>query len=150
MELYESYRECEQHLDQLMKDFSAEAQKARNLLSQMKSEMTSAHTSISIREKNVLQMEASIRNHMDAQSKLQEQLNAATQGENASILKQQLLQEELTTEKSKNKVLEERTEEMSQKIIDMEKKLSELSIINQKLSRDKATLLQAQITGGNV
>lgn len=150
MELYESYKECEQHLDQLMKDFSLEAQQARNLLSQMKTEIADAHTSISIREKNVLQMEASLRNHMDARSKLQEQLNAATQGENASILKQQLLQEELNTEKTKNEALEERTEEMSKKITELEKKLSELSIINQKLSRDKATLLQAQITGGNV
>lgn len=150
LELYESYKECEQHLNQLMEDFSLETQKARNLLSQMKAEIMDAHTNISIREKNVLQMEASIRNHIDAKSKLQEQLNAAVQGENAGIVKQQLLQEKLDTEKSKNEALEKRKEEMSRHIVDLEKKVSELSLINQKLSKDKATLLQAQITGGNV
>lgn len=150
MELYESYKECEQHLNQLMEDFCAETRNAQNLLSQMKVEIMDVNTNISIREKNVLQMEASIRKHMDTKSKLQEQLNAAVQEENASIVKQQLLQENLNTEKSKNEVLEKRTKEMSQRILELEKKVSELSLINQKLSKDKATLLQAQITGGNV
>lgn len=150
MEVYDSYKECEQHLNQLMEAFSMEAQKAQHLLTQMKLEIMDAQTDISMREKNVLKMEASIRNHMDARSKLQEQLNAAAQGENASILKQQLLQEELDAEKLKNVDLEKRTEEMSKQIFHLEKKVSELSLINQKLSKDKATLLQAQITGGNV
>lgn len=149
MELYESYQECEQHLNRLMEDLSVQMERARNLLSQMRSELADARTSISIREKNVLQMEASIRNHIDSRSKMQEQLHAAIQAENAGILKQQLLQEQLETEKSKNEALEKRIEEMTKQVLDLEGKTAELSVMNQKLSQDKTTLLQAQI-GGNV
>ena len=149
MELYESYQECEQHLIRLMEDLGIQMEKARNLLSQMRSEIADARTSISTREKNVLQMEVSIRNHIDSRSKLQEELNAAIQAENSSILKQQLLQEELETEKTKNEALEKRMEELSQKVLELEKETREMSMINQKLSKDKATLLQAQI-GGNI
>lgn len=145
---YESYKQCERRLTQLMEEFSREAQTAGELLSQMRTGVLSAQEKLAAREKNVFQMESSIRKRMDTEAEQQERLNNALQSENAAVLKQQLLQEELETERSKRKNLEERAEEISKKICMLEKKVTELSLANQNLSKDKTALLQAQVKGG--
>ena len=150
LEVYDAYKSSQQNLIRLMKEFEQEVQLEENLRSQMMSDIAETRTDILIREKNVQKMEVSIRKHLEEKTKLQDALSAAVQGENTRALSQQLLQEELNQEQKLNEELEQKNSEMKQMISDLEKKVAELSFTNQKLTKDKSMLLQAQFSGGNV